>query len=175
MRNEAETQLGPTDILITLAGGHGKPISTNDLSLEAWRETLEVNLTGTFLTLKAFLPGMISRRHGSIVTVASTAGRQVSPASPAYGAAKAGVLMLMRQIAMQVGEFGVRLNAIAPGAVVEGKPMPEEMREQLARLHPLRRTGLATDIAEAMLFLASEASSWITGSTMDVNGGRIML
>ena len=175
MRNEAETQLGPTDILITLAGGHGKPISINDLSLEAWRETLEANLTGTFLTLKAFLPGMISRRHGSIVTVASTAGRQVSPASPAYGAAKAGVLMLMRQIAMQVGEFGVRVNAIAPGAVVEGKPMPEEMREQLARLHPLRRTGLATDIAEAMLFLASEASSWITGSTMDVNGGRIML
>ena len=63
MRNEAETQLGPTDILITLAGGHGKPISINDLSLEAWREKLEVNLTGTFLTLKAFLPGMISRRR----------------------------------------------------------------------------------------------------------------
>jgi NAD(P)-dependent dehydrogenase (short-subunit alcohol dehydrogenase family) len=63
MRNEAETQLGPTDILITLAGGHGKPVSIDDLSLEAWRETLDVNLTGTFLTLKAFLPGMISRRH----------------------------------------------------------------------------------------------------------------
>jgi 3-oxoacyl-[acyl-carrier protein] reductase len=175
LRDEAETQLGATDILITLAGGNGKPILATELSLEVWRETLDVNLTGTFLTLKAFLPGMISRRRGSIITMASTAGRQVSPASPAYGAAKAGVLMLMRQIAVQTGEYGVRVNAIAPGAVIEGKQMPDEMREQLAHLHPLRRTGLAADVAEATLFLASDASSWITGSTMDVNGGRIML
>ena len=83
--------------------------------------------------------------------------------------------MLMRQIAVQTGEYGVRVNAIAPGAVIEGKQMPDEMREQLARLHPLRRTGLAADVAEATLFLASDVSSWITGSTMDVNGGRIML
>ena len=78
LRDEAETQLGPTDILITLAGGNGKPILATELSLEVWRETLDVNLTGTFLTLKAFLPGMISRRRGSIITMASTAGRQVS-------------------------------------------------------------------------------------------------
>jgi 3-oxoacyl-[acyl-carrier protein] reductase len=76
LRDEAETQLGPTDILITLAGGNGKPILATELSLEVWRETLDVNLTGTFLTLKAFLPGMISRRRGSIITIASTAGRQ---------------------------------------------------------------------------------------------------
>jgi 3-oxoacyl-[acyl-carrier protein] reductase len=115
------------------ADGNGEPILATELEL--WRETLDVNLTGTFLTLKAFFPGMISRRRGSIITMASTAGRQVSPASPAYGAAKAGVLMLMRQIAVQTGEYGVRVNAIAPGAVIEGKQMPDEMREQLAHLH----------------------------------------
>jgi 3-oxoacyl-[acyl-carrier protein] reductase len=107
--------------------------------------------------------------------MASTAGRATSPASPAYGAAKAGLLMLSRQAALQVAEYGVRVNALAPGAVLEGKAISQEMSDQIARSHPLKRTGTPQDIAEATLFLASDASSWITGSTIDVNGGRIMV
>jgi 3-oxoacyl-[acyl-carrier protein] reductase len=175
LREKTESELGPVDIVVAFAGGQGMPVSVTELSLETWNQSLAINLTGAFLTLKAFLPGMIHRRRGSIITLASTAGRATSPASPAYGAAKAGLLMLTRQAALQVAEYGVRVNALAPGAVLEGKAMSQEVCDQIARSHPLKRTGTPQDIAEATLFLASDASSWITGSTIDVNGGRIMV
>ncbi|HKB90486.1 MAG TPA: SDR family NAD(P)-dependent oxidoreductase [Opitutaceae bacterium] len=175
LRKNAEAEFGAVDIVAAFAGGQGTPISIAELSPQSWHDTLSQNLTSTFLTLKAFLPEMIKRRRGAIVTMASTAGRAVSPASPAYGAAKAGVLMLTRQIALEVAQYGVRINAIAPGAVLDGKPLPDEMRNQIARVHPLGRVGSPLDIAHAALFLVSQASSWITGATIDVNGGRVML
>ena len=105
LREKTESELGPADIVLAFAGGQGTPVSVTHLSLETWNQSLAVNLTGTFLTLKAFLPGIINRRRGSIITMASTAGRATSPASPAYGAAKAGLLMLSRQAALQVAEY----------------------------------------------------------------------
>jgi 3-oxoacyl-[acyl-carrier protein] reductase len=102
----------------------------------------------------------------------------VSQASAAYGAAHAGTLMFMRHLAQELGPFGIRVNAIAPSIVRNEKIdqfMPIEMQEQAAADRPLRRIGEPADVASATLFLASNASSWITGQVLDVNGGKVMV
>jgi 3-oxoacyl-[acyl-carrier protein] reductase len=175
LREEAEAVFGPIDIVCAFAGGQGAPIAVTQLPLEQWESTLALNLTSAFLTLKTFLPSMTERRHGAIVTMSSTAGRLPSPASPAYAVAKAGLLMLTRQTALQVADRGVRLNAIALGSVLEGKPVTREMQEQIAMVHPLQRTGSSTDVAALTAFLVSSASAWMTGATIDLSGGRVML
>jgi 3-oxoacyl-[acyl-carrier protein] reductase len=144
---------------------------------EQWHASIDANLTSAFFTLRAFLPDMIARRRGAAVLMSSTAGRQTSPASPAYGAANAGLLMLTRQAALQVAEHGVRINAIAPGTIHTerlDRLMPADARERVAAMHPLGRIGTPDDVANAVLFLLSDNASWITGATLDVNGGRIM-
>jgi 3-oxoacyl-[acyl-carrier protein] reductase len=121
---------------------------------------------------------MIERRSGSIVTMASTAGRLPSQAPVPYSAAKAGILMFSRNLANEVAKFGIRVNSIAPGAVLTERTrsfMSEAQQREVAALHPLGRLGSPEDIALATLFLMSESSSWITGITLDVAGGRVML
>jgi len=108
-------QPGPVDLVAAVAGGLGEPVALLELPLELWRESPEVNLTSAFLTLQTFLPGMVERGRGAIVAVSSTAGRQLSLASPAYGAAKAGLQMLTRHAARELAGRGVRINAVAPG------------------------------------------------------------
>jgi len=176
-RTETERVLGPVELVAAVAGGQGEPAQITELSVEQWRQTVEVNLTSAFLTLKTFLPPMIERGRGAMVTMASTAGRIATPASPAYGAAKAGLLMLSRQAATQVAAQGIRINAIAPGSVLNDRlnQAPEPVRQDLARAHPLGRIGQPGDIAQAAAFLLSDAASWLTGATLDVNGGRVML
>ncbi len=122
---------------------------------------------------------MIERRRGAIVTMASTAGRVplVGP-SAAYAAAKAGVIMYTRYLAAEVGKHGIRANCISPGTVLTERlqgVMPEERRQQMAAMTALGRLGTPEDIALATLFLASDASSWLTGVTLDVNGGAVMI
>src|ERR1700736_3359856 len=102
IRGEIEAAAGPVDILVANAGGTlVAPGPLEEAPVDAWRATVDANLTATFLTLKAFLPGMKERGRGDIVTMASTAGRSASPASPAYAAAKAGVIMLTRHLAQE--------------------------------------------------------------------------
>ncbi|MFG2818612.1 SDR family NAD(P)-dependent oxidoreductase [Kitasatospora sp. NPDC048365] len=171
-------RLGPVEVLAAFAGGDGYPVPTVRESEQHWRSVLDGNLTATFLTVRAFLPGLVERRRGSVVTMASTAGRLPSGASAAYAAAKAGVLMLTRHLAAEVAADGVRVNAIAPGAVRTERTaaqMPPEVQRQVAAAHPLGRLGEPRDIADAALFLASGASGWITGQTLDVSGGRVIL
>lgn len=177
LRSEAERQLGPVDLVAAVAGGLGNPVALTELPLERWRESLDVNLTSAFLTFQTFLPGMVERGRGALVTVSSTAGRQPSQASPAYGAAKAGLLMLTRQAAREVAGRGVRINAVAPGATFNERlrQAPPQAQEQAARAHPLGRIGEPEEIAEAILYLLSDASSFVTGATLDVNGGRLMV
>ncbi|MFF4384682.1 SDR family NAD(P)-dependent oxidoreductase [Kitasatospora sp. NPDC001547] len=173
-----ERDLGPVDVLAAFVGGDGYPVPTVRETEEHWRAVLDGNLTATFLTVQAFLPGLLARGSGSIVTMASTAGRLPSGASAAYATAKAGVLMFTRHLALEVAGAGVRVNAVAPGAVRTERTaaqMPPEVRATVAAAHPLGRLGEPEDIASAALFLASDASSWITGQTLDVSGGRIML
>ncbi|GAA4880080.1 SDR family NAD(P)-dependent oxidoreductase [Kitasatospora terrestris] len=171
-------RLGPVEVLAAFAGGDGHPVPTVRESEQHWRSVLDGNLTATFLTVRAFLPGLVGRRRGSVVTMASTAGRLPGGASAAYAAAKAGVLMLTRHLAAEVAADGVRVNAIAPGAVRTERTaaqMPPEVQRQVAAAHPLGRLGEPRDIADAALFLASGASGWITGQTLDVSGGRVIL
>ena len=170
-------EIGPVDLVVANAGGQGHPVSIVDMTDEQWHNTVDTNLTSVFHTLRAFLPGMIASGRVAVVTMSSTAGRQPSPASPAYGAANAGLLMLTRQVALQMAEHGVRVNAIAPGSTETERLatlMPPEARSRLAAAHPLGRLGTMDDIARAALFLLSDNASWITGATLDINGGRIM-
>jgi 3-oxoacyl-[acyl-carrier protein] reductase len=121
---------------------------------------------------------MKAKGQGNIILMSSASGRLVSQASAAYGAAQAATLMFMRHLAQELGPFGIRANAIAPGIVRNEKlqkVMPAEMQAKVAESLPLRRLGTAEDVAQAALFLASDASSWITGHTLDVSGGKIML
>jgi 3-oxoacyl-[acyl-carrier protein] reductase len=178
MRDEVESSIGPIDVLAAFVGGAGDPVPFEQIGLDAWRSTIDLNLTATYLALHTFLPGMMERGHGSVITMASTAGRLAGHAAASYAAAKAGVLMLTRHLAREVGEHGVRINCISPSAVMtesqEGR-IPEEKRAQVISLFPLGRLGTPADCALATLFLASESSSWLTGLTIDVAGGRLIL
>lgn len=128
--------------------------------------------------MSAFLPAMVERRAGSIVTMASAAARQAARSSAAYAAAKAGVIALTRHLAHELASQHVRVNCVAPSAI-ENERMraatTEDQRRQLAQTFPLGRIGQPADVAAAALFLASDASSWITGVTLDVAGGKIMV
>jgi 3-oxoacyl-[acyl-carrier protein] reductase len=178
LRGRAEDEFGPTDLLFAFAGGgKARPGPTAGISEDDWRSSVDGNLTATFLTIKSFLSGMIERGGGSIVTMASSAARFPTDAPAPYAAAKAGVVMLTRQIASEVGEHGVRVNCLAPHTILTERIrslMPEDRHRQIAAEIPLGRLGTPEDVGLAALFLASDASSWITGITLDVSGGRTM-
>jgi len=176
VREQVEAELGPVDVLGAFAGGQGAPVPTTELTEERWREVLDSELTATFLTIQTFLPRMLERGAGSILTMSSSAGRQPSQANLAYGVAKAGVGMLTRALATEIGPYGVRINAIAPSSIRTEKVaalMPPAVQEQVAAMHPLHRLGTTDDVAQVALFLASDAAGWLTGLTIDVAGGRI--
>jgi 3-oxoacyl-[acyl-carrier protein] reductase len=169
---------GPVDLLAAFAGGGGQPRPTEEVSPEEWRRVIDGDLTATFLTIRAVLPGMLERGRGAIVTMSSSAGRQPSQAAAAYAAAKAGVAMLSRHLAAELGPRGIRVNCLAPSAVVNEKMatrMTDDQRAQLAKAFPLGRLGQPDDVAAAALYLLSDAASWVTGVTLDISGGRIIV
>ena len=180
MRQRVEGELGAPDILVANAGANltrpGIPLEEIDES--AWRASVDANLTATFLALQAFLPGMKRRGTGSIVTLSSAAARRPTLRSPiAYGAAKAGIELLTRQLAAELGPSGIRINCIAPETILTERNLsqiPPDLREQLAREHPVRRLGTPEDVANAVLYLASEASGWVSGVVLDVAGGSVL-
>ena len=178
LRDRAEVEFGPVEVLMAFAGGNpSRPKPLMEMSEEEWRKAVDENLTATFLALRAFVPGMISRGSGAVVTMSSSAGRLAGMVSPgAYSAAKAGVVMLTQKVATEVGPAGVRLNCVAPSSIRTERVaanMPPEIAKQVAEMHPLRRIGETADVAEAAVFLASDSASWLTGITIDVAGGRI--
>lgn len=179
VRERVEQELGPIDILLPYAGGFGAFTPIEEIDEGEWREVIDVNLTATFLTVKAVLPSMIERERGVIVTMSSNGGRLLDKLLTAsYAAAKAGVIQFTRHIAMELGPRGIRANCIAPATVLServGRIMDEESRARTAAMSPLGTLGTPEDCALATLFLASDSSSWMTGVTLDVAGGRIML
>ena len=179
MRDRVESELGPVDILVPFAGGFGRHTPIWETTEEEWHSVIESNLTSTFLTCKAFLPGMLERRRGAIVTMASNAGRLLDiTLTASYAAAKAGIVMFTRHIAIEVGPHWVRVNCVAPATTISERVdrlLSRERVQELAELAPLKRIGMPEDTALATLFLVSDSASWLTGVTLDVAGGRIML
>ncbi|NPC58750.1 SDR family NAD(P)-dependent oxidoreductase [Caenimonas soli] len=171
---------GPFELLVNNAGispknSDGRKRMIWETPPREWRLVVDVNLNGYFLALRAVLPGMMQGRRGAVVNVGSLAGLRYSTiAGAAYATAKNAVAGLTRQAAGEVAEFGVRVNCIAPGrietgmAAVAGGSFNEAIREST----PLRRLGQPQDIAEAALFLLSDAAGFITGETLVVSGGR---
>jgi 3-oxoacyl-[acyl-carrier protein] reductase len=178
LRRDVGDKLGQVDILAVFAGGNGMPVPTATESPSHWREVIENDLTSMFLTVSAFLPAMVARHSGVIITMSSAAARQPARSSAAYAAAKAGVIAFTRHLANEVARDGVRVNCIAPSAIENDKMrswVPADQRAALGATFPLGRIGQPEDVASAALFLASSAASWITGVTLDVAGGKIMV
>src|SRR5512132_1355162 len=180
MRQRVEAEFGPVDILVANAGASltrpGLPIE--ETTEDGWHASIDANLTATFLSIKSFLPGMKERRRGNIITISSAAARRASAMSPIpYSAAKAGVQILTQHVAAQSGPFGIRVNCIAPETIMTERnteQIPLATQTKLTDDHPLRRLGTPDDVAQTALFLASDASAWMTGVIVDVAGGAVM-
>jgi 3-oxoacyl-[acyl-carrier protein] reductase len=180
IRRQIEAELGPVDILVANAGGSfTRPGPLEEIDEAGWRASVDGNLTATFLTLKSFLPGMKQRKSGNIITLSSAAARRPHPQSPVpYASAKAGIEMLTQHLATQVGPDGIRVNCIAPEIILTERnqqQIPDQQKQTLIEVHPIRRLGLPDDVANAALYLASDQSSWITGIILDVAGGAVMV
>jgi 3-oxoacyl-[acyl-carrier protein] reductase len=176
MVREAEGALGPIDLLVNNAGVFDL-LSHEETSLEVWRRTIDVNLTGAYLATWAVKPGMIERGFGRIVNIASIAGLRPRPMSIAYAASKAGLISLTQSLAEALSPHNIRVNAVAPGLIdteiIAG--VGQDRIDAIVNSTPLGRIGQAADIADAVLFLLSEQSRFVTGQTLVVCGGRVML
>lgn len=178
VRQRIDEEFGRVDIVAAFAGGNGMPVPTELETSAHWREVIESDLTSTYLTVSTFLPGMLAHRSGVIITMASSAARQAARSSAAYAAAKGGVIAFSRHLANEVAHEGVRVNCLAPSAIENDRMRAwttEEQRRALREDFPLGRIGVPEDVAAATLFLSSSSSSWITGVTLDVSGGKVML
>ncbi len=168
-------QFGRIDILVNNAG-----ITRDKLLLrmsdEDWDAVLGVNLRGTFLCTRAVIRPMAKQKSGKIVSIASVVGAMGNAGQANYGASKAGVIGFTKTIAREYAGRGINVNAIAPGYIETPmtEALPDKAKEELKRLIPMDRLGKPEDVAEAVLFLVSEASNYITGQVLHVNGGIYM-
>jgi NAD(P)-dependent dehydrogenase (short-subunit alcohol dehydrogenase family) len=168
-------QFGRIDILLTAAGvGDGGPVSMLDES--AWDRVININLKGTFLSIKAVLDAMTAQRSGSIITIASVEGINGTEGGSAYNASKGGVVLLSKNVAMDYGRMGIRCNAICPGFIET--PMLDsvmglvpELKADVVRETKMGRLGKPEEIAGAAYFLASDDASYVTGHALVVDGG----
>jgi NAD(P)-dependent dehydrogenase (short-subunit alcohol dehydrogenase family) len=149
------------------------------LTAEEWRQALEVNLTAPFLLIKEVLPAMKAQHYGRVVNVSSTAGRMVSTLGGAhYTASKTGLLGLTRAAAKELGKYGVTVNAVCPGMIdteLTRETASPEVLERLAQGFPVPRLGTSLEVADLICFAASEAAGYITGASLDINGGDLMM
>jgi 3-oxoacyl-[acyl-carrier protein] reductase len=173
----AVERFGRIDGLMNNAGIN---VLTNcvDMTDEQWSLVYEVCMRGTFYCVRAALPYMIQQKGGAIVSLASTAGLEGSPQQSHYAAAKAGIIAFSKAVAKEVAEHNIRLNCIAPGLIMnpflERIYPPERLAEMLERA-PIRRRGEPRDIANAALFLLCDEGSYLTGQTLCLSGGHVMI
>src|SRR3954452_20962503 len=180
MCKAASDAMGALDILVTCAGGYTSYAKFEEISENDWDRVIALNLKSVYLCCKAVLPYMRERGFGRIINLGSLAGRSTSAGtSPAhYGTAKAAVSMLTQYVAKDVAPFGITANTVAPGTTgtdrVE-KLLTPEKRKTFTQTTPVGYLAQPDDIVGLITFLASEEARYITGATLDVNGGRLML
>jgi 3-oxoacyl-[acyl-carrier protein] reductase len=170
---------GRLDVVINSAGGYKRLANVEDMPVEEWDNTIALNLRSVFLVCRAAIPHLKRSPAGRIINVSSISGRTVQvSSSPAYGAAKAGVIQLTRFLAYQLGVPHVTANAICPITTITPRVAALRTKEDFERIAsavPLKRLAVPEDHAQAMLWLASDAASYINGIALDVNGGRMMM
>jgi len=183
MVNKIISTFGRIDILVNNAGGSlGTPHLLEDVTEEMWDKVIDVNLKGAFLCSKMVAKFMIKQKAGKIINVSSKAGKYGGDMTgPQYVSAKAGVSGLTRQLAKELGPYGINVNAIAPGLVLTERVKrmwemrkTKQEREVILKAIPLRRPSTPDEQAKVVVFLCSDEASYITGVTIDVNGGWCM-
>jgi len=171
----ALAQFGKIDILVNNAG-----ITRDNLlmrmDVKEWDAVIAVNLTGTFNCIKAATRSMIKQRSGKIINLASVVGVMGNAGQANYAASKAGVIGLTKSVAKELGGRNIQVNAVAPGYIETEmtKNLPQEAKEAFLSIIPLKRAGLAQDVANMVLFLSSSSSDYVTGQVVHVDGGMVM-
>jgi 2-deoxy-D-gluconate 3-dehydrogenase len=169
--------LGPVDILVNNAGISPFNAPLDQTRLSGWHKVLETNLTGALICTQAVVGGMQERRQGKIINVASAAGAVSTPGIGVYGVSKAGLIHLTRQLAAEQGPYNIQVNAIAPGymdvGVSEAIQNQQAFFAEIVKRTPMRRIGKANELIGALILLASDASSYITGQTLFIDGGLL--
>jgi len=173
---QAVDALGGLDILINSAGvGSGGP--TGEIAMEEWERVMDINVKGSFLAAKHVIPHMVKQGGGSIVNLGSIEGMEGFNASVVYGTSKGAVIQMSRDLAVDLAEHGIRVNCVCPGAIdtpltaiLKGKALLP-IRRQMEKHHLMHRFGRPEEIANAILFLASDEASFVTGLIMPVDGG----
>jgi NAD(P)-dependent dehydrogenase (short-subunit alcohol dehydrogenase family) len=173
-----EARMGPVDILINNAG-ITQPLKFMEIGGAHWDAVMDVNLRGVLNLSQAVVPGMRVRGRGSIACMSSVSAQRGGGifGGPHYSAAKAGVLGLAKAMARELGPDGIRVNCVTPGLIqtdITGGKLTPELKEEIAHGIPLGRLGDAIDVARIFLFLASDLSGYVTGATIDVNGGMLI-
>ncbi len=169
-----EAALGPVDILVANAGITGPNAPVESYPVDAWRQVIEIDLTGVFLCCRAVVPGMRARNYGRIVNIASVAGKEGNPNAAAYSAAKAGVIGLTKSLGKELATTGIRVNCVTPAAAKTDifKQMTEAQIEYMLSKIPAARFVEVEEIAALACWLATEECSFSTGAVFDVSGGR---
>ena len=169
-------RFGALDILVNNAGIYERH-TVEELDLETWRRVMEVNAEGVFLGTKVCLPAMRKSGGGSIVNLASVASMRGSKWSTAYHASKGAVATFTRSTAIQYGQYGIRANSVHPGAIdtdmLDQVYIDSDLRQERTGDLPLRRSGSPEEVAKAVLFLASDDASYVTGTELRVDGGSL--
>jgi len=169
-----ERKLGPIDILVASAGITGPNVSVADYPVDAWRKVIDVDLTGVFLCNRAVVPGMVARKYGRIVNIASIAGKEGNPNAAAYSAAKAAVMALTKSLGKELAATNVRVNCITPAAIktdIFAQMTEQHIQFMLSKI-PMGRFGTVEEAAAMVAWLASEECSFSTGGVFDLSGGR---
>ncbi len=173
---ECIRKFGQIDILVHSAGIYKEaPFLT--MSEQEWDETLNVNLKGTFLCCQSVVREMVRKKCGKIVCIASIAGqRGAIPGRSHYGASKGGVLSFCKALALELAPFGINVNCVSPGLIFTGmtKDLIKKKGKDFKKSIPMARFGTGQEVADSILFLASNESNYITGCTIDINGGLLM-
>jgi 3-oxoacyl-[acyl-carrier protein] reductase len=173
-----ESEVGPLSVLVHNAGARLQPMRFPDVRWEDFQNHFDVSVRGAFNCCRVCLPGMIERRHGAIVFIASTAAHAAPPPQwSSYVTAKSALLGLMRSLAVELSPLGIRVNAVSPAMMSTDLTafVPERMKQVLAQQTPLRRLAGVDEVAESVAFLVSDAAAYLTGVTLPVAGGTIML